>query len=180
MNTKLKEQGFLATISYDCGQLAFQFDVLVDILEETDFAMLSILGFYQPSSPSDFYTGAPNYSNLYQSTIPIKITGPSCINVITHFALHNIPSSGRLATIGLADKHYGDLVCYLDDAASQPPLLTSQYIDKITIELTDENNVELLCYEDIPWGAVVSIEAVEDPGFKPMTMGRTNVESLPV
>lgn len=97
------------------------------------------------------------------SQIPIRLSGPSCIHVNTDHPIHNIPSSGRLATIGV-NVCYGDLLLYFDESGSQVPLLTSHHISRVGIQLTDENNEELECYDDIPWQCVLCVHTIEKAG----------------
>jgi len=162
--------GMTNTVSFDCGRLAFLFQYPVDIYPPTSDSTLSVLGFAQPDK------SAWSISGVTMSTQPIKLSGPSCIHVTTEYPLFNIPVSGRLATIGV-NVNYGELLLYFDDSCAQPAFLTSQYLDKLTITLTDENNDELTCYEDLPWSAVISVDPVEDTGFQQLSLDRGNVDA---
>lgn len=160
-------------MTYNACNLSFSFQYPVDILSFTSMKMLSILGLPQPQDPENWM-----YSNISGSSIPIKLSGPCCIHVNTDFPLYNIPSSGRLATIGV-DKCYGELLMYFDESATQPPLLTSNYISTINIQLTDEMNEELECYDEIPWQCVLSIDAIDNKGYEPLqtSISGSNIDS---
>lgn len=161
--------GLNNSVIYNPYKLAFDFLHPVDIYPPTSVKMLSVLGFPTPIISS--WT----INEVQSSSIPIKLSGPACIHVNTNLPLFNVPVSGRLATVGVK-VNYGELLLYEDQPASQPAFLTSQYLDKITIHLTDENNEELDGYDDIPWSAVISIDPVENSGFQQMTLERPNVE----
>ena len=160
-------------LTFDCGTMSIYFKNSVDIDSNTDPEVLTILGLPQITPSGSWF-----YTNISASLQPIKLSGPSCIHVNTDLPLFNIPQSGRLATIGV-NVCYGELLLYTDDSASQPPLLTSQYIDTISIQLTDEKGEELECYDEIPWACVLSIDPVENSGYNSLTeqLNRTNIES---
>jgi hypothetical protein len=173
INTEIKNSAIVNTVVFDYGVLGFRFLTPIDIGPYTSLEALSVMGFPQPLISQTFDWDL--YSNITMSQIPIKLSGPACINLNTQLPLFNLPSSGRLACVAV-NKDYGDLISFIDESATQPPLLTSQYLDKITIQLTDENNEELECYDDIPWTLVIAIDPVEEAGFQKMTMGRADVE----
>jgi len=134
--------------------------------------MFPILGFPTPASPTTW-----TLNNISKSQMPIRLSGPTCIHVNTNLPLFNIPTSGRLATIGVS-VNYGELLLYFDESNSQPVLLTSQFLDYIRIQLTDENNEELECYDHLPWQCVISIDPIEGSGYESMTntLNRPNIE----
>lgn len=164
-------------VVYDPLRLAFSFSKEVDIYPPIDDPygvknkqILSILGY--PTPPTSHWS----IYNTMLSEIPIKLSGPSCIHINTNLPLFNVPVSGRLATVGVT-ANYGDLILFQDLPSAQPAYLTSQYFDKLSIQLTDENNEELEGYDDIPWSAVISLDPVEDSGFKQMGLDRGNIET---
>lgn len=174
INEQFKAQPYDNEITFHSSLLSFSFKNPIDIAPPTSLQTLRILGIPQPSSTSSWII-----TNHSQSQIPIKLSGPSCIHVNIDQPLYNIPSSGRLATIGVS-VCYGDLLLYFDESGTQPPLLTSQYLSNISIQLTDENNEELECYDDIPWQCVLCIDPVEQSGFNSLetAMKRPNIENL--
>lgn len=172
LTEQLKDKGVDNEVTYDCGRLAFNFKNAVDIIRpQTAKQVLTYLGFPIPDLDTTSYT------NVTTSSQPINLSGPTCIHVNTDLPLFNIPQSGRLATIGV-DVNYGELLLYFDESGSQPPLMTAQYIDTITIQLTDEYGDELTCYEHLPWQCVLSIDPVENSGYSSLSqsLSRPNVE----
>lgn len=179
--------------AYDSYTMSIKFGKEVDILqpllvqipevdkplfdETANKRILSYLGYPTPTllRPNEYWA----VYNTMGSQIPIKLSGPSCIYVHTNLPLFNVPVSGRLATVGV-DGNYGDLLMYHDLPSSQPAFLTAQYIERIQLQLTDENNEELEGYDDIPWSATITIDPVEDSGYVQMNLTRENVDHIDI
>lgn len=160
--------GVPITVTFDCGRIGFIFDPPADILPPWTTNALKILGF-----PVD--DDIVGYIDQASSQIPIQLSGPKRIHVNTNLPLYTLPPSGRLCSIPV-NVHYGQMLNYFDESGTCPALVTSQYIDDIEINLTDENNEGLEGYEEIPWGVILSIEPVSDIGFVPLQSRILNVE----
>jgi hypothetical protein len=149
LDTELDSEGIAVT--YDPTFLGFTFSPGMDI--DAGTTAQNILGF-----PTGF-TGS-----VITSEIPINLMGPSRIHVNTSLSMYTVPLSGRLATIPISTT-YGGYMSYRDLDGQQPMMVTSSDFHSLVITLTDENNVTLEGYEDIPWGVVLSVEVIRDQGY---------------
>lgn len=148
--------GLDLTIEYDAGRLGFLFDPGMHIYDTTDCQ--DLLGF-----PDGYITG--NTESVEVSSIPVRMSGPSRIHVISNLSLYTIPNSGRLATVPVTVE-YGELLNYFDESGTQPSLCMDQHLNRIELELTDENGDPLPMNEEIPWGCVLSLDPVPNAGYE--------------
>lgn len=140
-------------ITYDDKTSHFIFSTSVDIRDDT--SCLDLLGI-----PSDYFTV---FIPVTESIIPVNLNGPTELYVSTSLSLYTIPPSQMICKVPVTAS-YGNVVYYFDDGV-QPSLCSEHHIQRLQIYIRDQDLNDIDGYDDFPWTAVISIEAIPNPGF---------------
>lgn len=142
--------------AYNSATLGFTFTPGIYLKAGSTGAL--VIGF-----PSTYLT-SPGTTFTTSSPQPISLMGPNQIHVNTNLPLYTVPVSGRLCNVPVTSD-YGSLISYRDLNEQVQNIVNNSNLQNLEITLTDENNVTLEGYEDIPWRMILSIEVIHDQGF---------------
>ena len=95
---------------------------------------------------------------------PINFRTVTKFNIDTNLSLYNSPVSGRLCTIGVTT-NYGDLEVYQDQSGALPVLMMNHQLSTLEVMLTDQESVELTCFESTPWYLTLELQEVEGMSY---------------
>ena len=141
-------------ISFDPDTLTYFFEPDITILEGSDDAILAALGL----------AAAGTYSNSIQTP---NLCGPREIQVWTNLGVWNLPQGGLLAAIPITCD-FGGLITYHNTIDKAPSIITDHQIRFLEIRLTDENGLDLVCDDAIPWSVQLVLEESDSTSYAPL------------
>lgn len=141
-------------VSFDTDTLTYFFEPNITVLEGSDDAILAALGL----------PVAGTYSYSIQTPF---LAGPREIQLWTNLGVWNLPQGGLLAAIPITCD-YGGLVSYHNTHDNAPSIITDHQIRFLEIRLTDENGIDLVCDDSIPWSVQLVLEESKSPAYAPL------------
>lgn len=145
------------TVTYDPYQLRFVFCPSITIL---------------PDSSASEYLGFPDEEMRdvqISSFPPVRLFGPTQINVWSNFTMNNIPVSEYLCSIPVVQT-YGEHIFFTNYDNSMSSLCLDANIGYVRIILKDEYD-ELLDYPDgLDWEIVLAMQSTIPEGFAPLEL----------
>lgn len=123
------------------------------------------------SSTANPYLGfaeGVEYLNVQSSSFPpVKLKGPTCINVWTNFTMDTIPYSEYLACVPV-NVNYGNHLFFNNFDNSQSVLCLANDIHYIRISLRDERGNLLDYPSELDWEIDLALQPVIPEGFVPL------------
>lgn len=150
----LNQELGVAQITFDPDTLTYFFTPELTVLPGSDDAILAALGL----------AGAGTYSKSVQI---LNLAGPREIQIWTNLGVWNLPQGGLLAAIPITCE-YGALISYHNTHDNAPSIITDHQIRFLEIRLTDENGLDLVCDDAIPWSVQLVLEESESPAYAPL------------
>lgn len=148
--------GEAITVSWDPYQFQFSFCPSITILDTS--TALPYLGFPEGITQTDIQIS---------QFPPVKLKGPTCINVYSNFTMDTIPFSSFIACVPV-NVPYGEHIFYQQYDDSQSVLSLDSDIQYIRISLRDDRGNLLDYPEELDWEAILVITSVIPEGFSPL------------
>lgn len=152
----LSDQLIDITVTWDPYQFHFTFCPSITILGSST------------ASPYLGFTLGKEYTTVQKSQFPpVKLKGPTCINVWTNFTMDTIPYSEFLACVPV-NVAYGEHLFYTNYDNSQAVMSLASDIHYIRISLRDEKGNLFDYPDDIEWSVDLAIQSAIPEGFAPL------------
>jgi len=150
----IQQQYPYVNFCFDPDTLTYFFTPELEVLPGTDDTILGALGL-------------PAAGTYLNSTQPPNLAGPREIQIWTNLGVWNLPQCGLLAALPITCD-YGGLITYYNTNDNAPSIITDHQIRFLEIHLKDENGLDLVCDDAVPWSIQIVLEETDTYAYTPL------------